>query len=105
PSKIMYYHSDVHAPALGLLKTYENLTHSQYFIIYSLTQKSLINITSIPQHCPYVSSLLSKTNGSVSAVFKYHRICQSDVQRLCFYDENYLCICQSDHYRAECFGH
>jgi hypothetical protein len=39
------------------------------------------------------------------SVFLYHSICQNDTQRLCFYDENYLRICQSDHYRAEYFGH
>ncbi len=36
-------------------------------------------------------------------MFKYHRICQNDNQSFCFYDENYFCICQHDHYRAECF--
>jgi hypothetical protein len=76
--------------------------------MYILAQTSRINITSSPQHCPHASSLLSEgigVNGSVPALFKYHHICQNDIQRLCFYDENYLCICQSDHYRAECFGH
>ena len=40
-----------------------------------------------------------------SNVFKYHRICQNDTERFCFHDEKYLCICESDHYRAECFGY
>jgi hypothetical protein len=39
------------------------------------------------------------------SVFVYHHICQNDTQRLCFHDENYLCLCELDHYRAECFGH
>jgi hypothetical protein len=40
---------------------------------------------------------------SVPSVFKYHHICRNDNQSFCFYDENYFCICQQDHYRAECF--
>ena len=60
PSKINYYHSDIHAPLLGVLKIYENLTQPQYFILYSVAQQSLINITSSPQHCPHASLLLSK---------------------------------------------
>ncbi|CAF0803116.1 unnamed protein product [Adineta steineri] len=61
PSKINYYHSAAYAPSLGLLKIYENLTYPEYFIIYSLTQKSVINITSTPEHCPHVSLLLIKS--------------------------------------------
>jgi hypothetical protein len=47
--------------------------------------------------------LLSDTNQSVPSVFQYHHICRNDNQTFCFYDENYFCICQEDHYRAECF--
>jgi hypothetical protein len=61
PSNVTYYHSDVSAPSLGVLKVYENLTYTEYFIVYSLAQKLIINITSIPQHCPHVSSLLSNS--------------------------------------------
>jgi hypothetical protein len=47
--------------------------------------------------------LLSDFDQSVPSVFKYHHICQNNTERFCFYDENYFCICQDDHYRAECF--
>ncbi len=60
PSRIDYYHSDVHVPSLGLLKIYENLTSPQYFIMYSLAQ-STINITSFPEHCPHTSLLLPES--------------------------------------------
>jgi len=36
-------------------------------------------------------------------VFKYHHICRNNSQRLCFFDKDYLCICQRDHYRVDCF--
>ena len=42
---------------------------------------------------------------SVAPVFKYHHICRNNTKRFCFHDENYFCICQQDHYRAECFVH
>jgi hypothetical protein len=49
------------------------------------------------------------TFNSTTAVFFYHRICQSkqktDTFFTCFRDSNYLCICEPDHYRAECFIH
>lgn len=41
------------------------------------------------------------------AIFSYHRICQAkrslNTTFSCFRDDNYLCICESDHYRVECF--
>ena len=69
PSKINYYHPDVHAPSLGLLKTYENFTHSRYYIMYILTQTAKINITSSPKHCPHASTLL--LNGEFYFEHKY----------------------------------
>ena len=59
PSTIHYDHTDFFAPLLGVLNIYEGLAHPKYFIMYVLIQ-SLINITSSPEHCPHVSSLLSE---------------------------------------------
>ncbi len=46
---------------------------------------------------------------STTAVFFYHRICQAkqntNTKFTCFRDLNYLCICEVDHYRVECFGY
>ena len=58
PASFSYYHSNMQAPPLGILKTYENLTFAQYFLMYFGTETQ-INITSSPQHCPYAPSLLS----------------------------------------------
>ncbi|CAF1130948.1 unnamed protein product [Adineta steineri] len=105
PSVVQYNHADFYAPYVGVLKIYEDFAHPKYFIMYALLQM-MINITSSPEHCPHVSSLLSEfTNSSVPIVFRYHHICQNDNQSFCFHDENYLCICDSDNYRAECFIH
>lgn len=44
---------------------------------------------------------------STTAIFFYHHICQSKQNTnkifTCFRDQNYLCICDTDYYRAECF--
>ena len=48
----------------------------------------------------------SKFNAT-TAVFSYHRFCQAkqntNTTLTCFRDLNYVCVCESDHYRAECF--
>ncbi|CAF2228918.1 unnamed protein product [Rotaria magnacalcarata] len=105
PSTITYNHPYAYAPYLGVLKVYEDLVRQVYFIMYLLHQ-SEINITTSPERCPHASSLLhAAIDQSVPDVFKYHHICQNDGKRFCFHDENYLCICQPNHYRTECFGH
>ena len=49
------------------------------------------------------------TFNSTTSVFFYHLICQSkkntNTSLTCFRDLNYFCICEFDHYRAECFGY
>ena len=46
---------------------------------------------------------------STTSVFFYHRICRkkqnTNTSLTCFRDLNYLCICDNDHGRAECFGY
>ncbi|UJR12875.1 hypothetical protein I4U23_017049 [Adineta vaga] len=103
PFSIRQYQSNMYPPVLATLKIYEDSLNPQYFLIYFLYQTK-INITSSPYHCPHASSLLSEEiDHFVTAIFKYHYICQNDTERLCFYDENYFCICEKDRYRAECF--
>lgn len=52
-----------------------------------------------------MSTYLVTINQSIPIIFQYHWICQNDSEQFCFYDENYLCLCQSDDFRAECFIH
>ena len=59
PSTIQYDHADAYAPSLGFLKIYQDIAVPQYFIMYNLN-RTIINITSSPQPCPYVWSLVSK---------------------------------------------
>jgi hypothetical protein len=51
----------------------------------------------------YFSS--SDINPYETVVFNYHHVCRTNIKLYCFHDENYLCVCENDHYRANCFGH
>ena len=42
---------------------------------------------------------------SVPDIFKYHSFCRKDTQLFCFFDEDFLCICEKNHNRVDCFGH
>ncbi|CAF1128026.1 unnamed protein product [Adineta ricciae] len=104
PSSVRLCQSKQSISALGILKIYQDLSEAQYFLIYCLTSQLKINITSSPQYCSHASSLLPKElDQSIENVYKYHQICRHDIKPVCFYDEDYFCICQQDHYRAECF--
>lgn len=54
--------------------------------------------------------LVNDTFNASAAVFKYHQICRTKrdsttASLTCFRDNNYLCVCEKDYYRAECFGY
>jgi hypothetical protein len=102
PSYISYAHGDIIVPPLSVLKIDYDSIEPEYFIIYIQTNTSLVNITSSPSLCPHASSLRYLDDISV---FKYHQICRNDSELLCFYDNDYFCICQWDHYRVDFFMH
>ncbi|UJR34620.1 hypothetical protein I4U23_027397 [Adineta vaga] len=106
PLTITYDHSDFYAPYLGILKLYhEDLAHPQYFIMYVL-HRIVITITESPKHCPNILSSLSEiANHSELMIFGYHHICQKYPNLFCFHDDHYLCICESDNYRVECYNY
>jgi hypothetical protein len=39
------------------------------------------------------------------SMFYYHHLCRNNLSLFCFRDDNYICICDQEHYRAECFGY
>jgi hypothetical protein len=36
---------------------------------------------------------------------EYHQLCIQNLSLLCFVDDSYLCICEENHSRVECFGY
>lgn len=37
--------------------------------------------------------------------FEYHRLCNDNINLLCFMDDSYLCICDQNHTRVDCFDY
>ena len=60
PSTIHYDHPGIYAPDFAFMKTYSQSRIPSYYVVYSLPNRTRINITSSPIHCPHVSSLLSE---------------------------------------------
>lgn len=49
--------------------------------------------------------LFSDHSHLIPNLFKYHHFCRNHYDLLCFYDNNYLCICQRNNYTVDCFLH
>jgi hypothetical protein len=66
PPSLKYYHSNLNAPYIALLKIRNDLEQQQYFLIYVM-RKSIVAIVSEPRLCPHVSSMFreseSRTKG------------------------------------------
>ena len=109
---------DQYAPTIAIIKVYRLNYESEYYVLYYHPNKKNINITvdlTSENHCPLwyliesIEDVISesvKKNSTIS-IFFYHRICQFNQNKSynCFRDWNYFCICDINHYRAECFGY
>ncbi|CAF1394347.1 unnamed protein product [Adineta ricciae] len=111
------------APIKAVLRVYEKSSvgkEAKYFLLYFQFNPKAINLTidlTSESHCPPVETLWhlientenvdNSSFNSTTSVFFYHRICQlknnTNTTLICFRDLRYLCICESDYYRAECF--
>ncbi|UJR11567.1 hypothetical protein I4U23_015747 [Adineta vaga] len=97
PVSIQFHLSKPIAPALGILKLYDLSFNFQYYILYIQDNEMSININTTPKHCLRITT--TKTS-----VFDYHLLCRDNTELLCFHDNNYLCICEQNHTRVDCFG-
>ena len=95
-----------YAPSVAILKVYSSNSLDEepnYYILYYYPNNKTISITvnlTTETYCPLILSLNSTT-----AVFSYHQLCRTNASYSCFRDHNYLCICEQDYPRAECFGY
>ena len=57
----------------------------------------------------FIEDIANVIFNSTTSVFFYHHICRAkqniSTNLTCFHDMNYFCMCDIDHYRAECFGY
>ncbi|CAF1602990.1 unnamed protein product, partial [Adineta ricciae] len=112
PNEISLKFNHYHIPSVGILRIYDFnfISQSKYFILYIDSNRTSLNTTvylSLENHCPFVEILINKS--SAINPFLYHEICQSNENQnrtlRCFYEKNYLCICELKLEYAECFIH
>ncbi|UJR34447.1 hypothetical protein I4U23_021854 [Adineta vaga] len=109
-----FYYGETIAPQFGLLLIYDNnypLMNPQFYLLYVQNEKENINIiVQLNKHnyCAHISTWINQMNDSIPLLFRYHRVCReilNHTKTICFRDDVYLCICDEDFYRAECFGY
>ena len=61
PSRLRFDHNQIQVPVLGILKLHNNLTTANYYIIYIQPNRTTINLTSTPDRCPHVDSLIPQS--------------------------------------------
>jgi hypothetical protein len=103
------------APSIALMKVYSTNNRTEqpkYYVLYYYPNEKVIDITvnlTSENYCSAIETFNHSTSNSTTAVFFYHKICRTNrnTSRIftCFHDSNYLCICENDHYRVECFGY
>jgi hypothetical protein len=69
-----------------------------------------VNTSSHPTVILHFSLLSTRTEFVVFSILesfpiRYHRLCTVNRTRLCFRDDQYLCICGENHSRVECFNY
>ena len=124
PPKIEYYHRDQSSiTGIVLAKVYLSdqvsladvhllSVHEDVSSLHGRTKISLSN------QCEHLRTF-SKSNSSrfrssslrlfssllETSPIRYHQICITNITRLCFLDDVYLCICGENHSRVECFNY
>ena len=98
--RLLYLHAGNTAPTIILVKLYSN-TQSEIHLISIQIEVDSINGTIEINRCVDVRSLFP-INSEVTP-FQYHQPCLDHSTLLCFIDPAYLCICDENHRRSECF--
>jgi EGF-like domain len=90
---------------LAVVKVYTDVLVGIYLIALHVNRRYINGSAEINEQtrCIPVQDLFNKTEKITP--LKYHKPCRSNRSLLCFYDERYLCICETNHSRADCFGY
>ena len=93
-------------PEVVLVKLYANEKHEPdtYLISLHINVTTVHGITYVDEtnRCAHVNRLLESME---DVPFSYHQLCRNDSASHCFRDDDYLCMCSNDSYRAECFSY
>ncbi|CAF1622912.1 unnamed protein product, partial [Adineta ricciae] len=82
-------------------RSYQDIRPNLYLLSLQINSESFEGFTWIEEdnRCPATSEFSMKSTSPI----EYHQICITNTSKFCFHDDSYLCICKTDHTRAECF--
>ncbi|UJR12437.1 hypothetical protein I4U23_016613 [Adineta vaga] len=107
PSQLTDFQSEIKPPDIILAKQYIDINQVSIHIISLQNNPASVNAAtkmSEINRCINVRMLFPKNEYEIHA-YKYHHLCRKNSSLICFYDHNFLCICDEDHYRVECFNY
>ena len=118
PESITHFHDDVRVPEIIIAKLYHSHDQSSadlHLLSVTLNAAFVQGTTNISDqnHCKHIRTIF---NGniflirfsqsllvSVSSPIQYHHMCIISDELVCFHDDQYLCICGTNHTHVECF--
>ena len=113
PDHLHHRYSTTFAPQIVLLKNYQD-TDTKYpkifLLLLAMNEKNITASTALTEEneCFNVDQLRTNLTDKISTsnfVYQYHTLCRNYSPSLlsgCFFDDGYLCICETNNYRAEC---
>ena len=101
---IEYRHQDRTSPELILSKVYSTSIDIPPEIYLLSAHVDAVNISATVQlneenQCSHINTLTVPPETPI----QYHFLCENNTDLLCFRDDFYLCICEENHTRVECF--
>jgi hypothetical protein len=107
PDSLEYRHTGQTAPDIIIVKLYSSdieIPVELYLISVHL------NVTTINATTQVIEKTRCKNIQTIPIIsdyspIQYHNICQNNTNLFCFRDEFYLCICEENHLRVECFNY
>ncbi|CAF1402463.1 unnamed protein product, partial [Adineta ricciae] len=108
PSQLTDFQNEMKPPDIVIAKQYIDINQVNIYILSLQINASSLNIIvqmNELNRCINVRMLFQKDEENEIHVYKYHYLCRKNSSLFCFYDRNFVCICDKDHYRVECFNY
>jgi hypothetical protein len=111
PALLEYRHGQKTAPEIILVKLYSSQTELSvelYLISVHINVATIYATTQVIENtrCVDIRTLILDNETQVISNYspiKYHYLCRNNTNLFCFRDGFYLCICDENHSRVECF--
>ncbi|CAF1621075.1 unnamed protein product, partial [Adineta ricciae] len=108
PDQLIDYQNELKSPDIIIAKQYIDINQVNIYIMSLQINASYLNIITQMNEfnrCINVRMLFPKTEENEIPEYKYHDLCRNNSSLFCFSDDNFVCICDKDHYRVECFNY